>query len=193
MCAFTVLFLCYYCWFSGFWFLYFNRVLTFTLISEIRMNFVRRMSCSISGFVKKDLVVPPEGKVYSLEKSIKFAQIAQENFKKYEVSDRINLIIGDASKSLEHLCQEGHSGTFDFSYIDADKTNYPTYFNLSLQLLRQGGVLAVDNTLFKGKVFDLDNRVGQQIDNANKTFISSGAVDVLLLNIGDGYTLMRKR
>ncbi|XP_023342531.1 probable caffeoyl-CoA O-methyltransferase 2 isoform X3 [Eurytemora carolleeae] len=139
------------------------------------------------------LVVPPEGKVYSLEKSIKFAQIAQENFKKYEVSDRINLIIGDASKSLEHLCQEGHSGTFDFSYIDADKTNYPTYFNLSLQLLRQGGVLAVDNTLFKGKVFDLDNRVGQQIDNANKTFISSGAVDVLLLNIGDGYTLMRKR
>ena len=83
-----------------------------------------------------------------MEKSRKHVGIAREYWAVAGVDDRIELSIGPAMDTLNHLLPTHHS-TVDFAFIDADKGNYVNYYNLCLQLLRQGGILALDNTLFK--------------------------------------------
>jgi len=138
------------------------------------------------------LALPDNGTVYALEKSNKFAKIAQENIINAGVASKLQLMVGDALDSLDDLRRKGHEGTFDFCYIDADKKNYTTYFDQSLHLLKPGGVIAVDNTLYRGLVLGDADKVGNWINLANKHFIESRSVEGLLLNVGDGYSLFRK-
>eukprot|EP00088_Acartia_fossae_P055087 TRINITY_DN6397_c0_g1_i4.p1 TRINITY_DN6397_c0_g1~~TRINITY_DN6397_c0_g1_i4.p1 ORF type:complete len:231 (+),score=3.66 TRINITY_DN6397_c0_g1_i4:36-728(+) len=141
--------------------------------------------------VNSALATSKTGKVYSFEKSHKHIKTAQENIQMSGVEDRVSIIKGEAKNSLERLCKTDE-GSFGFSYIDADKANYPAYFDLSLRLLKPGGFIAIDNTLYRGLVTNSTDKTGQRINAANNYFSQSREVELIMLNIGDGYTIAIK-
>jgi caffeoyl-CoA O-methyltransferase len=105
------------------------------------------------------------------------------------------LYIAPALETLDKLIEKGELATFDFVFIDADKGNYENYYEKSLPLLRQGGVIAVDNVLWSGRVADLqeqDNQT-QAIRNFNQKLAQDDRIDLSLIPIGDGLTLARKK
>lgn len=111
------------------------------------------------------------------------------------LQERITLELQAASITLQSLLDEGHEGSFDFVFIDADKQNYPLYYELSLKLLRHGGLMAVDNTLWSGSVADPENcEPGTRaIRRFNELVKTDSRVDKSLVPIGDGLTLLIKR
>ena len=108
---------------------------------------------------------------------------------------RIELKIAPAMETLEEMLHTGQEETFDFAFIDADKGNYVNYYNLCLKLVRKGGIVALDNTLFKGKVLhpNCENKTVDAIKRVNQFIKNDVKVDVLLLNIGDGLTITIKK
>jgi caffeoyl-CoA O-methyltransferase len=104
----------------------------------------------------------------------------------------IDLRIGPAVDSLTNL---GKDKVFDFVFIDADKENYPTYFEMSLDRLEPGGLIAVDNTLWSGRVLDPSDRSADTvaIRDFNEAVARDDRVETLILPIGDGLTLIRRR
>lgn len=97
--------------------------------------------------------LPPGGKVITLELERKHADVAQENFVRAGVADRIELRLGRALDTLPLLAAEDR-GPFDFVFIDADKASIPEYFEWSLRLTRAGSVIVVDNVVRRGAVAD---------------------------------------
>ena len=100
----------------------------------------------------------PGGKLYTLDKENKHAQVAQEHFDAAGLGESVEIIIGDAEKSLIELSSQG---PFDFVFIDADKPGYPAYFNWALENTRLGGIIAAHNAFRKGSVIGL----GEDDDN----------------------------
>ena len=90
-------------------------------------------------------------KVIAIDKSRKYVDIARKYWKQAEIQDKIDLRLGDANVVLENLLHD-HKEFVDFTYIDADKANYVEYFKKCLILSRKGGIIAIDNTLFRGQV-----------------------------------------
>jgi len=125
-------------------------------------------------------------------------ELARKHWKMAGVEDKIQFQLGPASKTLQELIDNGESGTFDFVFIDADKTGYDVYYELCLQLLRKGGVIAIDNTLWSGAVLkDEAEAEGDEDTEALKKLNDKMAQDTdrvfsALFNIGDGYTLATK-
>jgi len=140
------------------------------------------------------LALPHDGSVTALDKSTKFTNIAIQHWKDAGVADKIDLIVGPAKDSLEGLVCEGGAGSYDFAFIDADKAGYTTYYYLTLDLLKQGGILVLDNTLFRGKVIDqdCDDKTVVSIKNVNQVIKNDERVISAILPIGDGYTLVIK-
>ena len=145
------------------------------------------------------LTIPPDGIVYALEINQKFINVAQRFFKKAEVDDRIEILSGDAVDAMDRLIQENHAGTFDFIYVDADKHDYDKYLEKGLELLRYGGVIALDNTLYQGLVVEFDERADKVlVDRAkalhelNKKIKMDDRFQLSLLKIADGVTICRK-
>lgn len=110
------------------------------------------------------------------------------------VADKIEFRAGPASDSLRDLIAAGEEGEYDFIFIDADKRGIEDYYEKSLRLLRPGGVVAVDNTLWSGRVADPENREDdtKAIRGFNATVIDDRRVLLSLLPIGDGLTLLYK-
>ncbi len=136
----------------------------------------------------------PRGKVVALDISEEFTAIARRHWARAGVADRIDLRIRAAADSLEALVAAGELDSFDFAFIDADKSNYGTYYEYALGLVRPGGLIAVDNVLWDGKVADMADR---SIDTAairaiNRKIHEDGRVEVAMVPIGDGLTLARK-
>jgi caffeoyl-CoA O-methyltransferase len=126
--------------------------------------------------------------------SEEYTAVARKYWAKAGVADRIELKLGPAAETLKGLLK-GSEGEIDFAFIDADKTNYETYYDLALQLLRPGGLIAIDNVLWGGDVanpkkMDEDTEAIRRI---NKKVHADERVDVSLVPIGDGLTLARKR
>jgi len=142
------------------------------------------------------LAVGEQGKVYALEKSKTYASIARKFWAQAEVEGRVELLEGPAISSLSNLIEGGLTDAVDFAFIDADKANYAGYIQLCHKLLRPGGLLALDNTLFRGHVIKdccPDQTVGA-IKEANTLLASDpGFSTVLMLCVGDGYTLAVKK
>lgn len=140
------------------------------------------------------LAVGDGGTVYALEKSRKHNEMARKYWAVAGVENRIDLKIGPALETLEKMLETGHEGTVDFAFIDADKGNYVEYYTRCLKLVRQGGIVTLDNTLFKGKVVDDDcsEKTVKYIREANEFIRNDDRVDVLMLNVGDGFTLAVK-
>ena len=140
------------------------------------------------------LALPPAGKVVACDISEEFTAIARRYWQKAGVADKIDLHIGPAMDTLDQLLADGEAGTFDFAFIDADKSNYDGYYERSLQLVRSGGLIAIDNVLWSGRVADSqvqDNRT-KKIRAFNQKLYQDTRVNLSLLPIADGLTLARK-
>ncbi len=137
----------------------------------------------------------PAGRVVTLDVSQEYTAIARRHWAKADVADRIDLRLAPAADSLKAMVAAGENGTFDFAFIDADKTGYDTYYEYALQLLRTGGLIAIDNVLWSGNVIDpADTSADTKALRAlNAKIAQDQRVTVSLVPIGDGLTLARKR
>ncbi|KAN0039773.1 hypothetical protein ACTA71_007009 [Dictyostelium dimigraforme] len=96
------------------------------------------------------LALPDDGKVIGIDYSNEYAECCHLHWKKANVDHKIDLVFDDAKNHLQKLIDNGESGTFDFIFVDADKVSYDNYYELSLKLIRKGGIIAFDNVLFFG-------------------------------------------
>lgn len=135
-----------------------------------------------------------DGLLICCDDSEEWTAVARKYWRQAELENRINFKLGDASATLQALIDEGQDGTFDFIFIDADKQNYPRYYELSLKLLRAGGLMAVDNTLWSGEVADPGNEEAgtRAIRRFNEMLKQDERVEISLVPIGDGLTLVHK-
>lgn len=111
------------------------------------------------------------------------------------IGERVELRLGEAADGLAALLDEGHASGFDLAYIDADKENLVAYYEDCLRLLRPGGLVAIDNTLWGGSVADASDQSAstRAVRALNETVHADERVDLSLVPIGDGVTLARKR
>jgi predicted O-methyltransferase YrrM len=100
------------------------------------------------------LNLPDEGRIVACDVSDEFTSIARKYWQLAGVSEKIDLQIAPALETLDRLIANGEAGTFDFAFIDADKNNYAAYYDRCFQLVRQGGLILVDNVLWYGRVID---------------------------------------
>ncbi len=140
------------------------------------------------------LALPPDGKLVACDISEEYTAIARRYWQEAGVAGKIDLRIAPAAETLHALIKDGQEGTFDFAFIDADKTGYAEYFELCLRLLRPGGVIALDNMLQSGKVIDpaVNDKDTVAIRALNARLVGDTRVVVSLLPIADGVTLALK-
>jgi predicted O-methyltransferase YrrM len=136
------------------------------------------------------LALPPGGRIVCCDVSEEWTSVARKYWKEAGVQKKIDLRIAPALETLKKL-----KGKFDFAFIDADKANYSSYYERCLKLLRRGGVIAVDNTLWGGSVIDKRNRSvdARAIRAFNLKLRGDRRVEISLVPIGDGLTLAFKR
>jgi predicted O-methyltransferase YrrM len=141
------------------------------------------------------LALPAKGRIVACDLSEEWTAIAQRYWREAGVDGKIDLRLGRALVTLDRLIAHGDSGSFDFAFIDADKGNYLGYYERCLTLLRPGGLIAVDNTLWSGDVADPANQEADTVSlRAFNDFVHADArVDLALLPVGDGLTLALKR
>jgi len=141
------------------------------------------------------LALPPEGRVVACDVSEEYTAVARRYWAQAGVADRIELHLAPALETLERLIANGAAESFDFAFIDADKVNYDAYYESALTLLRPGGLVAIDNVLWDGKV--VESAPGdpdtQAIQALNAKLKDDSRVTISLLPLGDGLTLARKR
>jgi len=139
--------------------------------------------------------LPPKGRLICCDVSEAYTAIARKYWALAKVDHKISLKLAPATQSLDELIKTGHSGTFDFAFIDADKPNYGKYYECCLTLLRPGGLIAVDNVLWSGAVADSRKRDADTtaLRAFNARLKRDKRVDIAMLAIGDGLTLARKR
>jgi predicted O-methyltransferase YrrM len=142
------------------------------------------------------LNLPDDGRIIACDVSDEFTSIARRYWQEAGVSNKISLHIAPALETLDRLIASGESGTFDFAFIDADKNNYGAYYDRCFQLVRQGGLILVDNVLWYGRVadpaMDSDKRT-QAIKQINQQIYHDDRVQISLIPIGDGLTIARKK
>jgi caffeoyl-CoA O-methyltransferase len=141
------------------------------------------------------LALPAGGKLVACDVSEEYAAIARRYFELAAVASKIDLRIRPAAETLDALLAAGDAGSYDFAFIDADKTNYDVYYERALALLRVGGVIAVDNVLWGGAVADPGNHEPSTvaIRELNRKIVQDPRVTCSLVPIGDGVMLARKR
>ena len=140
------------------------------------------------------LALPADGRILACDVSEQWTAIARKYWLEAGVSAKIDLRIAPALSTLDQLIESGKADCFDFAFIDADKINYPGYYERALTLLRSGGLIAVDNTLWGGQVIDKEskNKDTQAIRRFNDRLFSDPRILLSLLPIGDGLTLALK-
>ncbi|MBI5371266.1 MAG: class I SAM-dependent methyltransferase [Sphingobacteriales bacterium] len=145
-----------------------------------------------------------DSKTISCDKSEEFGKVAKEFWAKAGVSNKIDFILGEATQVLENLIKNGEQDTFDFIFIDADKVNYVKYYELSLKLIRPGGLIVVDNTLYFGTVAGVEvtdpeiitlisNEGTEEIKRLNAIVANDDQIEMCLLPVADGLTLIKKK
>ena len=141
------------------------------------------------------LALPPEGRLVCCDLSREWTDVAREAWTEAGVADRVELRLGPALETLDQLLTEGGAGRFDFAFIDADKPNYDGYVERALHLVRPGGMIAIDNVLWSGRVADpSDNDESTvAIRELNEKLAADERVEVAMVPIGDGLTLLRVR
>lgn len=141
------------------------------------------------------LALPEDGRITACDVSETFTSIAREHWEKAGVAHKIHLHIAPGLETLDRLIADGHAGTYDFAFIDADKVNYPHYYERCLTLLRAGGLIAVDNTLWAGKLVDPthDDPDTEAIRALNRDVHADARVESALVNVGDGMLLAMKK
>ena len=140
------------------------------------------------------LALPYDGKLLACDISDEYTRVGVPHWKAAGVAHKIDLQLAPASATLDARIAAGEQGQYDFAFIDADKSGYDGYYERCLKLLRTGGLIAIDNTLWSGKVAvppeDADTAALQAL---NIKLHGDERVDLSMLPIGDGLTLARKR
>ncbi len=141
------------------------------------------------------LALPDEGRMIACDINREYTDIAKRYWQRAGVVDRIDLRLGPASATLQQLIDGGEQASYDFAFIDADKAGYRQYYEQCLGLLRPGGVIAVDNVLWGGSVIDQNDlsEDTEAIRQFNSFVKTDERVDVTLLPVADGLTLLRRR
>ncbi|GMQ87567.1 MAG: class I SAM-dependent methyltransferase [Gammaproteobacteria bacterium] len=133
-----------------------------------------------------------------------WTNIAKRYWTEALVDKKIDLRLGPAVDTLNSLIEDEQSESFDFIFIDADKDNYDNYYELSLRLLKPGGLIAIDNVLLFGSVIDsgaldesqrkdISEESIQSVRSLNSKIKSDARVDISMLKLADGLTLVRKK
>lgn len=141
------------------------------------------------------LALPPEGQIIACDVSEEYTTIARHYWASAGVTDKIDLRIAPALETLDQLIESGQANSFDFAFIDADKSNYDNYYERALTLVRPGGLIAIDNVLWSGRVAQpegQDNRT-KKIDALNQKIYRDKRVAMSLVPIADGLTLAIKQ
>jgi predicted O-methyltransferase YrrM len=141
------------------------------------------------------LALPPDGTLLCCDVSAEWTDVARQTWETAGVADRVSLRLGPALDTLDGLLANGGAGTFDFAFIDADKPSYDGYLERALRLVRPGGLIAIDNVLWSGRVADpaVDDGSTLAIRALNAKIAVDERVDVAMVPIGDGLTLLRVR
>jgi len=140
------------------------------------------------------LALPNDGKVLACDISDEYTRIGKPYWEQAGVAHKIDLKLAPAAETLAARIAAGEAGQYDFAFIDADKTGYDTYYEYCLTLLRPSGLIAIDNTLWSGKVaLPADDADTKALQALNDKLHADERVDLALLPIGDGLTLARKR
>lgn len=135
------------------------------------------------------------GQIITLDNDPVATEIAKSFWKKGGVEHLINLRLGDALDSLNQLIEENHSSSFDFIFIDADKGNYKNYYEISLELLSNDGIIIFDNVLWSGAVADESDQSKNTLAlrELNKMLFNDNRIDLTMIPVGDGLTIVRKK
>jgi predicted O-methyltransferase YrrM len=141
------------------------------------------------------LALPEDGKIIAADVSEEFTAIARRYWQEAGVAHKIDLRLAPGLETLDALLATGEAETFDFAFIDADKENYDGYYERSLQLIRPGGLIAIDNVLWSGQVANPQNQdeSTQSIRALNEKLHHDERVTLSLVPIADGLTLAIKR
>lgn len=140
------------------------------------------------------LALPQDGKVIACDVNEEYASQGRPYWEQAGVGKKIDLRIKPATETLQELVDRGEVGTFDVVFIDADKVNYVNYYHLSMQLIKRGGLIVVDNALFYDKVADPSEQDESTttIRRMNDTMLKDPRIDYVLLQISDGIGIGQK-
>jgi predicted O-methyltransferase YrrM len=141
------------------------------------------------------LGLPDNGRIVACDVREEYTAVARRFWKEAGVDQKIDLRLAPALETLDELIRAGDEGTFDFAFIDADKTNYENYYERALVLLRVGGLVAIDNTIWSGRVADPNEQDEDTvaIRGLNEKLYRDERVTLSMLTVGDGLTLAMKR
>lgn len=137
------------------------------------------------------LALPEDGEILACDVSEEWTSIGKTAWKKAGISHKINLKLAKATDTLNAAIAEGLENSFDFAFIDADKANYQIYYEQCLKLVRQGGVIAIDNVLWSGAVIDpaTTDEDTVAINKLNQFIANDERVSPSMIPVGDGLTL----
>lgn len=140
------------------------------------------------------LALPLDGRIIACDISAEWTDIAKPFWAAAGVADKIDLRLAPATQTLSELIQGGGAGQYDFAFIDADKTGYDDYYELVLELLRPGGLIALDNCLWGGAVLDQSDKDAdtKAIRKLNDKISQDRRVQGYLAPVGDGVYLVTK-
>jgi predicted O-methyltransferase YrrM len=141
------------------------------------------------------LALPESGQLVCCDVSEEWTSLARRHWDEAGVTSKIDLRIAPASETLDQLLADGQEATYDFAFVDADKAGYDGYYERLLRLLRPGGLIAFDNTLWGGKVLDqnAEDADTRAIQALNTKLVGDERITLCLLPVADGVTLARRR
>jgi len=140
------------------------------------------------------LALPADGELLACDISDEYTRVGRPYWEAAGVAHKIDLRLAPALDTLDARLAEGAAGHYDFAFIDADKTNYDAYYERCLQLMRPGGLIAIDNVLWGGSVArPAEDASTAAIQALNRKLHRDERIDLVIVPIGDGLTLARKR
>lgn len=141
------------------------------------------------------LALPPDGRLVCCDVSEEWTSIARRYWAEAGVADKVDLRIGPAVDTLDQLLDDGGEDSFDLGFVDADKVGYDAYYERLLRLVRPGGLIVFDNTLWGGDVLDEDSedKDTRALQALNLKLADDERITLCLLPVADGVTLARRR
>jgi caffeoyl-CoA O-methyltransferase len=132
--------------------------------------------------------LPEDGALFTCEYNQRYEEIARTFFEKSTNGSKVTLLMGKALETIPTI-----SGSFDFVFLDADKINYPNYYEMILPRLEKGGIMVIDNVFWSGEVLNCETDKGRAIDQLNTMIRADDSVEQVMLPVRDGVTVLRKK